>query len=55
VALFGYNGNSARTMAITKNEGISGVTGAPAPAGTPPMYKSRLALQLFPWAALLCP
>ncbi|PRW44355.1 G8 domain-containing [Chlorella sorokiniana] len=27
VALFGYRGNQARKMAITKNEGITGVTG----------------------------
>ena len=32
VALFGYRGNQARKMTITKNEGVTGVTGAAAPA-----------------------
>ncbi len=29
VALFGYRGSQARTMTITKNEGVTGVTGGP--------------------------
>lgn len=37
VALFGYRGSQARTMAITKNEGITGVTG-----GLPPLPAARL-------------
>ncbi|KAL4433088.1 hypothetical protein ABPG77_006515 [Micractinium sp. CCAP 211/92] len=40
VALFGYRGSQARTMTITKNEGVTGVTGSTGwyfhfPAGAP--------------------